>query len=753
MSENSVVEARLAYELSADGKHYKITGCDRYATHVIFPEEHQGLPVIEICSEAFKGCKKLGEVAISKKIRVIGDAAFESCESLTRVTIPDNVRIIGEGVFKGCRDLQVFAQAKKTPVGWSTKWKGCRCTVVWGADLSAPISELTNGAALEKALKEVVDNQASTAAEEPVLNNNFESVEQGLVNLLAETLSDQGSPDNKESVDINEDLTSATEIAEESDSQAGAFESTESFEEISEELLPEEPETSLVTARELPPEVRGKVDAASALLTAKKWRKAKVAYKNLATEHPELPDGSIGLLLVALKLTDEALLPTLRKPFDKQEAYKNIINGSNAEAIERVIAYHDDVMHTVALEKAGYTFEEKTKGYVLTAIKSRKLRRQRQLELPSRYRGRPVIEIGERALYKFKKLENVIIPDTVVTITRYAFSECKRLRKVDIPGSVTWIGVEAFAHCISLLKVTVPASVEKIQTKAFYDSPFLKIYCEAKNKPDVWVNEWNSLVNEVVWGRLSDESTETSKDNSIYILTPEAKTLAEAANELLRMGAWEKARDSFKAFLEKYPDVPDGYIGYLLARYHAYEEYELGYCTAHFEKTAEYKRLLELVDVDAYNRLKQYEAQAVDTRRIVRQKRKEECKRIVVGIFKGIGKLFVGLFRAIMFIPMCILKFIGGIFKTIWRVIKFIGKVIFLIFKYIGLGIFHIVKIPFLAVYYVFKIPILAVYHILKYPAIGLFYVIKYAAIGVGYVIGFGFVFIWGIIEGCLDSV
>ena len=50
---------------------------------------------------------------------------------------------------------------------------------------------------------------------------------------------------------------------------------------------------------------------------------------------------------------------------------------------------------------------------------------------------------------------SVIIPDTVTSISDYAFSECESLKEIKIPDSVTSIGDCAFSECENLKKVTI----------------------------------------------------------------------------------------------------------------------------------------------------------------------------------------------------------------------------------------------------------------------------------------------------------
>ena len=61
--------------------------------------------VEEICKEAFKGCDKLEEIVMPKKLKKIDSEAFQGCSSLTKLTLSDSVMSIGKGAFCGCSGL------------------------------------------------------------------------------------------------------------------------------------------------------------------------------------------------------------------------------------------------------------------------------------------------------------------------------------------------------------------------------------------------------------------------------------------------------------------------------------------------------------------------------------------------------------------------------------------------------------------------------------------------------------------------
>lgn len=64
-------------------------------------------------------------------------------------------------------------------------------------------------------------------------------------------------------------------------------------------------------------------------------------------------------------------------------------------------------------------------------------------------------------------LTNLLIPDSVTSISDYAFYNCSNLTSITIPDSVTSIGWGAFEKCSGLTSITIPDSVTSIGKAAF----------------------------------------------------------------------------------------------------------------------------------------------------------------------------------------------------------------------------------------------------------------------------------------------
>lgn len=81
--------------------------------------------------------------------------------------------------------------------------------------------------------------------------------------------------------------------------------------------------------------------------------------------------------------------------------------------------------------------------------------------------------IGDSAFWGCE-LEEITIPDSVISIGDGAFCMCQYLKKVTIPDGVTSLGSGAFAGCYKLEEVILPDSVTVIDYKTFYECENLK---------------------------------------------------------------------------------------------------------------------------------------------------------------------------------------------------------------------------------------------------------------------------------------
>ncbi len=87
--------------------------------------------------------------------------------------------------------------------------------------------------------------------------------------------------------------------------------------------------------------------------------------------------------------------------------------------------------------------------------------------IPDTIEGTPVVKIGESA-FRGGQFISVTIPNSVISIGKYAFRACTNLKSVVLPEGLTSIETGVFAYCSELSNVIIPNSVTTIGTRAFY---------------------------------------------------------------------------------------------------------------------------------------------------------------------------------------------------------------------------------------------------------------------------------------------
>ena len=89
--------------------------------------------------------------------------------------------------------------------------------------------------------------------------------------------------------------------------------------------------------------------------------------------------------------------------------------------------------------------------------------------IPSEINGKPVTVIGESCFNFHSEIEQIIFPDSLVSIGAFAFTMCRRIHELVIPDSVTEIGTCAFRDCKGLCggKIVLPAGLKTISQSLF----------------------------------------------------------------------------------------------------------------------------------------------------------------------------------------------------------------------------------------------------------------------------------------------
>lgn len=78
-----------------------------------------------------------------------------------------------------------------------------------------------------------------------------------------------------------------------------------------------------------------------------------------------------------------------------------------------------------------------------------------------------IVEIGNNAFAKCKKIEKVILPNGLKTISKSAFKDCNNLVEIVVPDTLENIGAYAFSGCSKLKVFQIPDTVKVFGKYAF----------------------------------------------------------------------------------------------------------------------------------------------------------------------------------------------------------------------------------------------------------------------------------------------
>ena len=110
------IKEEVIYSISSEGLEYKVNDDGVSCTvigmgectdiDVIIPKYIDGYKVTAIGEDAFRACKSITSVVISKYVTEIGTRAFMNCEAMKEVTLPKSLKVIGEEGFYICASLK-----------------------------------------------------------------------------------------------------------------------------------------------------------------------------------------------------------------------------------------------------------------------------------------------------------------------------------------------------------------------------------------------------------------------------------------------------------------------------------------------------------------------------------------------------------------------------------------------------------------------------------------------------------------------
>ncbi len=126
-----------------------------------------------------------------------------------------------------------------------------------------------------------------------------------------------------------------------------------------------------------------------------------------------------------------------------------------------------------------------------------------------------VSNIGASAFFGCSALANITIGDGVTSVGGSAFYNCKSLTSITIPDSVTSIGISAFRGCSSLANIIIPDSITTLGGDAFYDTAYYKDETNWEGKV-LYLKNYLLNVNKSISGECTIKSGTTIIPNNVF---------------------------------------------------------------------------------------------------------------------------------------------------------------------------------------------------------------------------------------------
>ena len=155
------------------------------------------------------------------------------------------------------------------------------------------------------------------------------------------------------------------------------------------------------------------------------------------------------LFIVYPKNSDETLKMQFHIESESFADCEDNVYKSGVECIESVVTDENEGVSLISLCQKLFG-----KKYFIT-LKDKMEALKTMTEIPNGY-------------FEDSKIKEIIIPDSITSIGKYAFKGCSSLTSVTIPDSVTSIGIAAFSNCESLTSITIPNGVISIGDGAFH---------------------------------------------------------------------------------------------------------------------------------------------------------------------------------------------------------------------------------------------------------------------------------------------
>ena len=454
------------YQKSDETKYVEITECDYDAKGAVeIPTKIKNIAVTSIGDGAFNERTKLTSIEIPSSVTSIGERAFMGCSGLTGIEIPSSVTSIGEKAFMGCSGLTgIKIPAGVTSIG-SSAFYGC--SGLTSIEIPAGVTSIGYGAFYGCSGLTSINVEAGNVVYDS--RDNCNAIIEKETNTLIQGCKNTKIPSSVTeigryafdgcsgltSIEIPSSVTSIGNYAfrdciglkdvyytgtqEQWDNIWGSGNDASDVFYYYDEDLDENisiPFTLHCNSSESAP---------SASPSPKPSEQPSVAPSATPSEKPSAAPSAA---------------PSVT-PSEQPSAKPSAAPSKTPEADVPAAG-------TTLKEKTGREYKvtksdsSKGKPSVTLTKLSAKEKKAKKVTIPKTVTvdnvEYQVTGIAAKAFKNSKKLQSIVIPDTITEIGASSFEGCKNLKSVTIGKNVTSIGKNAFKNCKNLKKITVKST-------------------------------------------------------------------------------------------------------------------------------------------------------------------------------------------------------------------------------------------------------------------------------------------------------
>lgn len=503
VSSNADNFEHLYFSSNPDGSDtYYVSGCSpEISGEVIIPSTHEGKPVKYIGSGAFNECVNITSVIISDGIEKIDIGAFGMCTQLTSVTMPDTMKEIQYSAFSCCSSLSSINLPDSIEyVGYGVFYE----TPIYNNEENWDDFALYVGNHLIK-----VDSKASgtfsirpgtkTIASEAFLDCKeltSVTVPSGVVGIGVRAFSNCSNisgfwlPDSLKRIDV---------FAFSNCESLKTFRLGRGIKKLDRDLFSNLKSIENVYIDDL--ENWCNIEIATGSSNPMAYAENLYINGEKVTELV-IPDGITEIPAFAFYGNDQII--TLKIP--------NTVTSIGEEAFG-----YCDLLEDISIPKSVRTiwsdafYSEKIKSVYITDLiawcgisfsgkYSNPLTEADQLYVNNKPIKNLVIPDGVKSISKFAfygchEFDSVVLPDSLEKLGNFAFGNCKQITSIRLPKRLRQVGGGAFAYCRKLEEVIITNKWVEIGESSFYDCPALKNVFYAGTK-EYWDNLKVDILNQ-----------------------------------------------------------------------------------------------------------------------------------------------------------------------------------------------------------------------------------------------------------------